>query len=78
MEQIIIALIREKDVKKKKDKWLVACTFFIGASQTNVKTISCRKSSYSCYRRRSIDENCGVSENGKSDAACCAIGPEIT
>lgn len=30
----------------------MACTFFIGASQTNVKAISCRKSSYSCYRRR--------------------------
>lgn len=55
----------------------MACTFFIGASQTNVKAISCRKSSYSCYRRRSIDENCGVSENGKSDAEHVAI-PEIT
>lgn len=55
----------------------MACTFFIGASQTNVKAISCRKSSYSCYRRRSIDENCGVSENRKSDVEHVAI-PEIT
>lgn len=52
-------------------------TFFIGASQTNVKAISCRKSSYSCYRRRSIDENCGISENGEIRRRLVAI-PEIT
>lgn len=32
-------------LKKINGSW--PCTFFIGASQTNVKAISCRKSSYS-------------------------------